>query len=431
MSAATPSPPAPGHGLDRDATDRLSAAKLWLVSTESPTACGDMPYLSAALYALIPVATTRVAQLSIDQHWRLYLNPTWMTATDIPVVAARLAHLTWHLLADHAARALDLDVGPNQTHAWQSAADATVADVLDTPELTTGLAAPTTFGWAPGRSAEEYFAYTTRLSTHPRRPDTDQPPAPDLDEPDTSCGSGCDGRGRAYDLPPGDKAGGVDSHDADAIRRRVAIEFRDHQTNAGTIPGEWARWVQHTLDPIVPWQQVLAAAVRRGIGWAHGHTDYTYTKVSRRQAGAGPIVLPALRRPKPEVAVVIDTSGSIDDGLLAQALGEVNAILATHAVPDGSITVLAVDAAVQGVTRVRSTRDVQLAGGGGTDMGTGIDAALALKPRPTIIIVLTDGYTPWPAHPPTAAVIAVLIARGLADLPPTPTWVQRVECVSQ
>ena len=72
---------------------------------------------------------------------------------------------------------------------------------------------------------------------------------------------------------------------------------------------------------------MLHAAVRRGLGWANGHTDYTYTRISRRQAAAGPVILPALRRPVPRVGIVVDTSGSVDDGLLAQALGEIDGVL--------------------------------------------------------------------------------------------------------
>ena len=79
---------------------------------------------------------------------------------------------------------------------------------------------------------------------------------------------------------------------------------------------------------MVDWRNVLHAAVRRGLGWANGHTDYTYTRISRRQAAAGPVILPALRRPVPRVGIVVDTSGSVDDGLLAQALGEIDGVLA-------------------------------------------------------------------------------------------------------
>ena len=37
----------------------------------------------------------------------------------------------------------------------------------------------------------------------------------------------------------------------------------------------------------------------------------------------------------------------------------------------------------------------------------GIDAAMELRPRPSVVIVLTDGYTPWPAAAPRAATVVV------------------------
>ena len=91
-----------------DALTRLSAAKLWLVSTTSPTTCGDLPYLSTPLFALIPVASNAVTALTIDQSWRLYFNPTWVAKTDVPVIAPRLAHRVVHLL-------VCLEVGDTET----------------------------------------------------------------------------------------------------------------------------------------------------------------------------------------------------------------------------------------------------------------------------------------------------------------------------
>ena len=78
---------------------------------------------------------------------------------------------------------------------------------------------------------------------------------------------------------------------------------------------------------------------------------------------------------------------------------------------------------------VRSARDVRLGGGGGTDLCTGINEALTLKPRPGLIAVLTDGYTPWPDQPTATPIVAVIIGRHRAELPDTPEWIQRVECV--
>ncbi len=56
-------------------------------------------------------------------------------------------------------------------------------------------------------------------------------------------------------------------------------------------------------------------------------------------------LLSALRRPVPAVAVVVDTSGSVDDALLGQALAEVDGTLQAGGVRREAVTVLAVDTA--------------------------------------------------------------------------------------
>ena len=84
-----------------------------------------------------------------------------------------------------------------------------------------------------------------------------------------------------------------------------------------------------------------------------------------------------------------------------------------------NVWVLACDAAVHSAQRISSTHDVQLLGGGGTDMRAGIDAALELSPRPEIIVVLTDGQTLWGSSPPRARVVVGLL--GTPTLA-TPTW---------
>ena len=96
--------------LDAAATTKLAAAKLWLVSTESPSTCGDLPYLASALYALVPLGTDRVASMTLDERWRLYVNPAWLAAAELDQVAVGMVHLVWHALADHGSRARDVEV---------------------------------------------------------------------------------------------------------------------------------------------------------------------------------------------------------------------------------------------------------------------------------------------------------------------------------
>jgi hypothetical protein len=56
-------------------------------------------------------------------------------------------------------------------------------------------------------------------------------------------------------------------------------------------------------------------------------------------------------------------------------------------------------------------------------MGAGLAGAAALKPRPDLIVVLTDGHTPWPGEPPRG--IRVIV--GLMDESGTvPEWARAI-----
>lgn len=413
-------------GLD---LDRLAAAKLWLTSEQA-----DLPYLSSALYSLHAASSTEIETMTADTDWRIYVNPAWVAQASVPEISSELAHLTWHLLTDHALRAGSMLVGSATAQAWRDATDVTVAETLCASGLNEhSLELPAEHGLPAGRSAEEHYATLSRLPPPP--PDghdgTDQQDRAADSKPgrDDSCGSAADGLVRRYELPSSADIGSVGTVQADEIRRQVAIEFREHVTSRGIDPGDSLRWASAILEPVVPWQQVLTAAVRRAAGWAHGHTDYTYTRPSRRQSAALGVILPATRRPLPTVAVVVDTSGSVDDGMLGQALGEVDGAIAALGVPGEQVTVLACDAAVASVAKVRRAADARLGGGGGTDMRVGIDAALTLRPRPDVLVVLTDGYTPWPEHPPAGmALVAALLHRSGTGAPPSPAWAVTVDC---
>ncbi len=412
--------------------ERLTAAKLWLVS-DPPSGAGPagdaevpraLPYLAHALFALVPVSCSEVRALAVDEHWRLYVNPDWLVATEVPEIARELAHETWHLLQEHAARARDMHVDSSTSEQWTQAADATVAATLGVDQLRpASLPEAGDLELPADRSAEEYYAMLSRLP----------PPSPDgspAEQPGAGCGSGCDGLPREHELPPDADVGAVDPDDAQQIRRRVAVDYRSHVTSRGTEPGDALRWANQLLEPRIAWEPLLSGAVRRAVGWVNGRTDYTYTRPSRRQGSSPNVVLPGMRRPLPSVAMVVDTSGSVDDRLLGRAMGEVDGALRSLGIRGEGVTVLSCDAAVHTVARVRRARDAQLGGGGGTDMRVGLAAAGELRPRPDLVVVFTDGYTPWPDTPPTgAAVVAAILGRERGELPPSPRWATRVECL--
>ena len=96
--------------------------------------------------------------------------------------------------------------------------------------------------------------------------------------------------------------------------------------------------------------------------------------------------------------IIVDTSGSVSEDEITELLSEVEGIARVNGVAQG-ISIIPCDSEVGEIQKLRSVHgvaEIKLTGGGGTDMGVGIAAAIKLKPIPKVVIVLTDGYTPWP-----------------------------------
>jgi predicted metal-dependent peptidase len=141
--------------------------------------------------------------------------------------------------------------------------------------------------------------------------------------------------------------------------------------------------------------------------------DYTYGRPSRRAACLPGVVLPSLRRRPPRVSVVIDTSGSVSDAELGSALLEVSAISRAVGGRRDLISVVSCDSAARIAHPLCRAEGIRLTGGGGTDLRSGFAAALRAQPRPDVVVVLTDGQTPWPdARPPCRTVVGLFSRQG-------------------
>ena len=187
------------------------------------------------------------------------------------------------------------------------------------------------------------------------------------------------------------------------------------------------RWAHEHVSPQIDWRRALTAALRRAAHHRTGDNDYTWTRPPRRpnpHTADGEILRPATSRPTPDLAIVVDTSGSMNADDHNKAVAEINAIC-TRVAPGHHIDYYAVDTTTRAHKRITGTRDLPLHGGGGTDMATGI--AAAAQTRPAAIIVLTDGHTPWPDQPPPGrpTVIAALIG-PYAPIHNVPDWMQSI-----
>jgi len=213
----------------------------------------------------------------------------------------------------------------------------------------------------------------------------------------------------------------LDKETAEMIRRVVARRIIEESKTRGTVPAHLARWAREKLSPKIDWRKELATLFRRAFHTVYGDVDYSYRKLSRRQSPYSKIILPAFVKQIPSIVVIVDTSGSIGDRQLELAIGTIRKLLREVGIT--GITVLSCDAVVHTVEKIFSADKITLVGGGGTDMRVGIEKALQLRPKPELVIVITDGYTPWPDNPPKGVrIIVVLVGDGK-----TPDWARVIK----
>ncbi|MDR6977453.1 putative metal-dependent peptidase [Streptomyces sp. 3330] len=398
--------------------DKLFAARL--------QAARARPYLATALFALHPVESRWVPTMAVDRHWRCYVSPAFVDRMPVEDLAGVWVHEVSHLLRDHHGRSERVArerglTGAGERLRMNIAADCEInddafGDGLVQPE---GAVTPGSLGLPPGELMEDYLRQF-RLGPHTQN-------LVWLD-----CGSGADGREREWDLGP-DGAHGLSEQEKDGVRFRVAQGIAGRR---GTAPAGWRRWADEAFHPPQPWRQLLGAAVRSAASAPGAGEDYSYGRPSRRSASVPGAVLPSLRRRPPRVSVVIDTSGSVSDAELGSAILEVAAISSAVGGRRDLVTVVPCDAAARVVHPLCRGEGIPLMGGGGTDLRAGFTKALRARPRPDVIVALTDGQTPWPSTRPPCRTVVGLFPRGPSSydeddpdyVPDTPpAWARVVE----
>jgi predicted metal-dependent peptidase len=402
--------------LDPEQRRKWSAARVW--------AAHQAPYLATALLSLEPVFIDQSAavvehrfdlrRFPADPAWHVYVDLEVLHTTEVREIGFWVLHQVTHLLRHHPertpvpSRSDALDSRTPEQQRWNLAGDAEIDDDLVAGDVTLPAEAitPAQLQLPDNWTAEQYWDALSS-ETASRQSDGD-------------CGSGCDGQPRPWDSG----RPGLSGVNCRLLERDVARRIREHQRRRGTMPAGWQRWADDVLEPSVSWQRVLASAVRSGIADVAGRVDFTYRRPSRRASAVPDVVLPSLRQPLPHVAMVLDTSGSMSDQMLGQALAEVGGVLRSLGIARRSLRVVCCDAQAYEAQRVLGARDVRLLGGGGTDMSAGLKAASELRPRPDLIIVLTDGHTPWPPHSPerTSVLVGLMDSSGH-----TPGWAKVID----
>lgn len=169
----------------------------------------------------------------------------------------------------------------------------------------------------------------------------------------------------------------------------------------GKMPEALKRLIDEICEPQVTWQEYL----RKTITTLAGKDSNTWARPNRRKLAVAPHVYWPGRAgfATGPIAVEIDTSGSISDKELNVFMSELHGIMSDSR-PE-AIHLMYVDAALQGdvieihdVNQLLDARE-KSAGGGGTDMSVAMKEIEERQLHVDMLIVFTDGYTPWGEDP--------------------------------
>jgi len=187
----------------------------------------------------------------------------------------------------------------------------------------------------------------------------------------------------------------------------------------GLAPGAFKDWANKILDPSVDPKQHILRVITKHVDLARGRGKRSYRRPSRRYIDSQ-FIGPSNYSAEPRITVCVDSSGSMSEDDTALALGLINKVLSSFRNRRG-VKIMVGDTEGQSTELVHSRLNrLLLTGGGGTNMGKLIEDAVASKPVPHVILVATDGYTPWPEENPGVPVLVCLTREGREDC--VPDW---------
>jgi predicted metal-dependent peptidase len=362
------------------------------------------PYMAQAIIRPV-VVTDQVPTMAVDLDWNMYANTDFVASVSLPELAGVVYHEALHLVLDHSRRG-QMAVSHCGQEVWDQAAELEINSRI----LSEGFPlpgdppTPQKYGFPEGLTAEEY----AELLLSRKQRNGQKTGSQSADE-----GSGVDGIPRSWEI--GSPLEPIDPEAAVRTIARSVLEARKTESPAaGTVPGHLVRWAETVLK--VRTDAVQALVQRFASTLCSLGMSPTWMRPNRRAAWSS-LLIPGHQGKKVHIAIVLDTSASMTDDDVARG---VRLVMQLASSAGAEVDVLCVDTEVHSVQRnVTSTTKVTPIGGGGTDMGVGIEEASKLSPD--VIVVFTDGATPWPEKRPAKTVIIALTENN-----DVPAWAQKV-----
>ena len=293
----------------------------------------------------------------------IWYNTNYVERQEIDVIISLLAHEILHIVKRHVPR-----MGSRDPQLWNQAADYDVnGDLVQSGfKLWAGALHDKQFY---GKSVETIYDELARDAD--KRPEQGDTAGEDLKQPKNQS--------------PEQKERAEQN-----VKERVAFAATQARL-AGQMSEGLERIVGEMLAPSIPWEAVLLEFM---LAISNGGEDWC-----RRSRMALGRFLPAQRsRSMGEIVLAVDTSGSISDDVFRRVASELDYI--ADIVKPECVRVIWCDSRVHGEQLFERGEEIQLKpkGGGGTDMRVALE--FAAQYDPAVVILFTDGYTPWCAEPP-------------------------------
>lgn len=326
------------------------------------------PYLRYAFAASQIVETEEVPVAASDRYWRVYINPSiGMTAAQ--VAWALLHEVGGHLVRGHTSAC---DKYPHESPIRLNLAQDLEIESWEWTgiERIPGGVHPTNHGLPVGETWQWYLdhmGHADHLAYQQGHHDLD-------------CGSGAHGQSRPWEIHEARADLNAPLIRAAQIATAVAIA----KSPPGSAPAGLSVWADATLaPPPVDWRAQLRFMLAANV--ACGMTDMTGPARERRG-----VLERRWRSPRPKVAVIADTSGSMQsEG--GTVLGACVDLIRTV----GDCDICFVDTEPTWQRGVRTRAEMAPVGGGGTDLRVAIKQSR--ERRYDAVVIITDGECAWPA----------------------------------
>lgn len=234
-------------------------------------------------------------------------------------------------------------------------------------------------------------------------------------------------------LEPDDGDGDGEDSDKDGKPKISAKELREirdevkdailqaaQACGADNLPNGVKRLIRDLTESVIDWRELLLQQIQTVI-----KSDYTWAKPSRRGWHLDAVLPGTMPGTTIDVAVAIDTSGSIGENELKIFLSEIKGIMDSY--DEYRITVWSFDTSVYNrqefsTDNMQSILDYVPAGGGGTDFMANWEYMKAEGIEPKKLIVFTDGmpYGSW-GDPNYCDTVWIIHGNPAAE-PPFGTW---------